>query len=228
MREERMRRAPGGAWRRVWDEVTSPFDRISEATYGVIMTLTIVSVLSAAGGASREGMIAAALGCNLAWGLVDALMLLVRLRVERLHRHNRFAALRREDAEAGFRAGLEEFLPGALLDRLDGKEIWGLRQQLLASHLGRERPPAAGIEDYLAALLVVALVFFSTFPLVLPLWWLADPQLALRSAQFIGVLMLALLGWLLSRWAGDRSPLGALGFTALGVGMILLCVALGG
>lgn len=219
---------PASPWRRVFDEVTSPFDRVSEATYGVIMTLTIISVLSAAGDASREGLVIAALGCALAWGLVDALMLLVRLRVERLHKHNRLAALRLLDDEPSFRAGLEEFLPGVLLDRLGGNDIWGLRQQLLDTQLGTGKPPAPGPESWLAALLVVALVFFSTLPLVLPLWLIGDPVLALRCAQGVALVMLLAFGLLLARWAGDTSWLGAFGFAALGLGMTLLCMLLGG
>ncbi|RFQ38251.1 hypothetical protein D0N87_07460 [Pseudomonas sp. ATCC 13867] len=87
-----MQETHDGAWQRVLQDVTTPFDRVSEMAYGVIMTLTIISVISAAsGGASRQDLIVAALGCNLAWGLVDALMLLVRLRVEGAHRHGRCA-----------------------------------------------------------------------------------------------------------------------------------------
>lgn len=219
---------PAGIWRRVWDEVTTPFDRVSEATYGVIMTLTIVSVLAAAGETSREALVLAALGCNLAWGLVDALMLLVRLRVERLHRHNRLAALRQLNDEPSFRAGLEEFLPGVLLDRLSGDDIWGLRQQLLDTRLGTGAPPRPGAEAYLAALLVVGLVFCSTLPLALPLWLVEDPALALRVAQGVGLGMLLVFGRVLARWAGDGSWLGAFGFAVLGLGMVMLCMALGG
>lgn len=219
---------PATVWQRVWDEVTTPFDRISEATYGVIMTLTIVSVLSAAGETSRQALVLAALGCNLAWGLVDALMLLVRLRVERLRKHNRLASLRHLHDEPSFRAGLEEFLPGVLLDRLGGDDIWGLRQQLLDSSLGTGAPPRSGRDSYLAALLVVALVFCSTLPLALPLWLVEDLGQALRIAQGIGLGMLLIFGWLLARWAGDGSWLGACGFAVLGLGMVLLCMALGG
>jgi len=228
MGEGAVRQEPAGVWQRVWDEVTTPIDRVSEATYGVIMTLTIVSVLPTVGDASREALLLAAMGCNLAWGLVDALMLLVRLRVESLHKHNRLAALRQLNDEPSFRAGLEEFLPGVLLDRLPGDDIWGLRQQLLDTSLGTGAPPRPGAEVYLAALLVVALVFCSTLPLVLPLWLIGDQLLALRVAQGVGLGMLLLLGVLLARWAGDESWLGAVGFAVLGLAMTLLCILLGG
>ena len=62
------------------DSVLSPVDRVSEMLFGLFMALTFVGAVSVAG-AGREHireMFVAALGCNLAWGLVDAIMYLVR------------------------------------------------------------------------------------------------------------------------------------------------------
>lgn len=217
------------AWQRVLQDVTTPFDRVSEMTYGVIMTLTIISVISAAsGGASRQDLIIAALGCNLAWGLVDALMLLVRLRVEKTHRHGRLRALRGTSSDTDFRDGLDEFLPPRLVAALQPDEVWRLRQRLMASALGTGEPLRGGAEVWLAAALIVLLVTGITLPMILPLWLVPDDLLALRLAQGIGVVMLFTLGWLLARWAGDSPWPGALGFTALGVAMTGLCIALGG
>ncbi|MBB4862270.1 hypothetical protein HNP46_001108 [Pseudomonas nitritireducens] len=217
------------SWQRMLQDITSPFDRISEMTYGVIMTLTIISVISAAStGATRQDLIVAALGCNLAWGLVDALMLLVRLRVERVHQHGRLRALRRTSSDTDFRDGLEEFLPPRLVAVLEPEEVWRLRQRLMGSELGCGELRHGGAEIWLAALLIVLLVTGITLPLILPLWLVPDDLLALRLAQGIGVTMLFGLGWLLSRWAGDSPWPGALGFMALGVAMTGLCIALGG
>ncbi len=216
-------------WQRVLQDITTPFDRISEMTYGVIMTLTIISVISAAsGGASRQDLIVAALGCNIAWGVVDALMLLVRLRVERVHQHGRLRALRGVSSDTDFREGLDEFLPPRLVAVLHPDELWNLRQRLMASELGTGQPRGGGAAVWLAALLIVLLVSGITLPLILPLWLVPDELMALRIAQGIGVVMLFGLGWLLSRWSGDSPWPGALGFTALGVAMTGLCIALGG
>jgi hypothetical protein len=75
------------AWNKAWSDLTDPFDRLSEVAFGVIMALTIISVIpTAADGAGRQQLVLAALGCNLAWGIVDALMTLVGMRVDREHR----------------------------------------------------------------------------------------------------------------------------------------------
>src|SRR3954466_11376062 len=51
-----------------------PIDRISEVLFGLIMVLTSTNTLSVAtaGRAEIGAMILGALGCNLAWGIIDA------------------------------------------------------------------------------------------------------------------------------------------------------------
>ncbi len=57
-------------------------DRVSEMLFGLFMALTFIGAISVAesGRAQIREMFIAALGCNLAWGLVDAVMYLVRTR----------------------------------------------------------------------------------------------------------------------------------------------------
>src|SRR3954462_3058147 len=66
-------------------EVLSPVDRVSEMLFGLLMALTFTGAVSVAesGNAAIRTMFIAALGCNLAWGLVDAVMHLVRTITER-------------------------------------------------------------------------------------------------------------------------------------------------
>ena len=51
-----------------------PIDRVSEILFGLIMVLTSTGTLSVvtAGRADVKTMILGALGCNLAWGIIDA------------------------------------------------------------------------------------------------------------------------------------------------------------
>ena len=64
--------------------VLDPVERVSEMCFGLFMALTFVGAVAALGGSdSPQKMFAAALGCNLAWGLVDAVMYLVRTIVGR-------------------------------------------------------------------------------------------------------------------------------------------------
>jgi VIT1/CCC1 family predicted Fe2+/Mn2+ transporter len=65
--------------------VLDPVERASEIVFGLLMALTFTGSLSVASAGREEvrTMMAAALGCNLAWGLADAVMYLVGIVVER-------------------------------------------------------------------------------------------------------------------------------------------------
>ena len=71
--------------RRRASRVLSPVDRVSEMLFGLFMALTFMGAVSVAesGDAQIREMFIAALGCNLAWGLVDAVMYLVRTVTDR-------------------------------------------------------------------------------------------------------------------------------------------------
>ena len=62
--------------------VLDPMERISETLFGLIMVLTFISSLgvATADNIKIQTMLAGALGCNLAWGIVDGgLYLLARI-----------------------------------------------------------------------------------------------------------------------------------------------------
>ena len=75
--------------RRTWSEsrcalsfsgrVLDPIERACEILFGVIMVLTFTGSISVAEGGATETrtVLAAAIGCNLAWGIVDAAMYLM-------------------------------------------------------------------------------------------------------------------------------------------------------
>lgn len=217
------------AWSKAWNDLTDPFSRLSEVAFGVIMALTIISVIpTAADGAGRQQLVLAALGCNLAWGIVDALMTLVGMRVDREHNHAGLRALRGTADDQRFREGLRDFLPDLVVDDMQPADIQRIRSKLTASLLGTGEPPRLGREYWLAWLVLASHTFVATLPIILPLLFIHDDRLALRLAQGIGLALLFGLGWLLARWAGGRSWQGAVGFTALGVAMTGICLALGG
>ena len=67
--------------------VLDPFDRISEIIFGLIMVLTFTATFSAAESNRVEvrAMVLSALACNVAWGIVDAIMYLIGILTERIH-----------------------------------------------------------------------------------------------------------------------------------------------
>ena len=59
--------------------VLEPYDRISEVLFGLIMVLTFTGSLGVRRGGAQGGSDDApgALGCNLAWGIIDGVLYLM-------------------------------------------------------------------------------------------------------------------------------------------------------
>jgi hypothetical protein len=87
--------------------VLDPVERVSEVVFGVLMALSFTGALSVATAGREEvrTMMLTALGCNLAWGLTDAVMYLVGTVVERSRQ-----AAGAKLAWADFAAALEVFV----------------------------------------------------------------------------------------------------------------------
>ena len=69
-------------WQRLkekYSSVLDPIDRISEVLFGLIMVLTFTGSISVASDGRSEisVLLWAALGCNLAWGIIDAVFYLM-------------------------------------------------------------------------------------------------------------------------------------------------------
>ena len=67
------------------DRILDPVSRISEVLFGLIMALTFTRTIDVASGGTEETrtLLVGAIGCNIAWGIVDAVMYLLNVMVER-------------------------------------------------------------------------------------------------------------------------------------------------
>ena len=209
------------------EPMLDPIDRISEILFGLIMAVTIVGSLSiaTAGRGEVRTVLAAALGCNLAWGLVDAVMYLMRTLTERTRNRALAARVRDADDTRAHRLIRDELPPH--VDIIAGDdEVEAMRRRLLGSS---PSPGALGRDDYLAAVAVFLLVVAATFPVVIPFLLIRDAALAMGVSQGVTLAMLFLAGLALGRYAGHRHPLrtGA-AMALLGVALVAAVKALGG
>lgn len=211
------------------EPVLSPVDRVSELLFGLFMALTFVGAVSVADAGQEEirKMLVAALGCNLAWGLADAVMYVVRTVTDRgrlltLVRSVRTAA----DAEAG-RKLIETSLSRAMAGLVSQTEIEAIRGRIVALPSVPARPTLKR-DDLLAALGVFLIVVASTFPVVLPFVLIEDVGTAKTVSRAIALAMLFFGGLALGRYAGYGSW--KVGFMMMGLGAALVAaiMALGG
>jgi hypothetical protein len=206
-----------------------PIDRISEVLFGLIMVLTSTGTLSvvSAGRAEVKTMILGGLGCNLAWGIIDAGMYLMGCLNDRGHSLRLFQDVRKAPNPQDARQRIADELPESLTFALSQEQLELLRQKIAFS------PPFAAPasltkDDLLSAFGVCILVFFSTFPVIIPFFFFANAQPALRLSNAIAVIMLFLCGYAFGRCTGYRPWL--MGLIMIGVGCVLVgvAIALGG
>jgi hypothetical protein len=213
----------------VRESVLSPVDRVSELLFGLFMALTFVGAVSVAetGREQIEAMFIAAVGCNLAWGLVDAVMFLVRTVTDRGRSLTLVRLVRgARDAQSACEL-IERSLTPVVAALVSPAEIEAIRGRIVALP---SVPPRPTIErdDLLAALAIFLIVVASTFPVVLPFVLIDDVAMAKNLSRAIALAMLFLGGLALGRYAGYGSWRVGLMMAGLGTGLVLAITALGG
>jgi VIT1/CCC1 family predicted Fe2+/Mn2+ transporter len=207
----------------------SPLDRVSEVIFGLIMALTFtgsLSVVTADRIEIRE-MLIGALGCNIAWGLVDAVMFLFGILAERGRSLAILQDVRSSPDRARARELIVEALPPVVAAVMAPGEVEGIRARLTDLPDPPTRPRLTA-RDFRSAAVVFLLVFLATFPVALPFTFLHDAHQALRVSNGIALVMLFAGGYFLGRY-GMRHPWRS-GLVMLGVGAVLVwaTIALGG
>jgi VIT1/CCC1 family predicted Fe2+/Mn2+ transporter len=204
------------------EPLLDPISRAGEIIFGLIMVLTFTNSLSVAeaGRADVRAMLVAALGCNLAWGIIDAVMYLMATRAERRIEAKSLAAILDEHDAARARNAIASLVPRPIAEALGDDGLEQIRSRLeLSPEAGRTE---LSLRDYAAGGRVFILVFACTFPVVLPFLALSDVQLALAASNTVGIISLFLAGYGLGR-ASDQAL--RTGLTTVGVGIVLVGVA---
>ena len=214
--------------RSLWVDVLDPTDRFSEVVFGVVMAMTFTGTVSVAG-AGEQGirqLLYAAVGCNLAWGIVDAVMYVITSVAGRGWAHRVVRAIVAKDADAGRRI-VAENLPGGLADVLPTSVLEGVRTAIADRARNAPRPRVTR-GDLAGAVGVFSLVVLATLPLTLPFVFLSDVALALHLSQGIGLTILFLSGSALGHYAGFGTWRSGFVMLAIGVALVSLVIALGG
>ena len=193
------------------------------------MVLTFTGSLSIAesGREDVRTMLIGALGCNIAWGIIDAILFLMGVLAAKGESLAAWNAVRQTTDPAAGRQIVADALPPVVASLLTTAELDSLRERLrglpnLPGHAAFDRTAWRG------AVAVFLLVVVTTFPVVVPFLVLDDAQLALRISNAIAIAMLFLTGYAFARLTG-RQPwfVGAL-MVVIGVTLVAITMALGG
>lgn len=209
--------------------VLEPQERISEVLFGLIMVLTFTGSLSVATADRSEVrvMLIGALGCNLAWGIIDGVLYLMNCLADKGRSLKIYRAVREATDPQKAAKLIASALPPLLASVLQPAEFASLQERLkqLPEPPGRVRLDK---QDWWGALAVFLLVFLTTLPVALPFVFMHQAHHAMRVSNLIAVLMLFLTGVTYGRCVG-RAPWGfGVGMVVLGLVLVGLTMALGG
>src|SRR5213596_4355515 len=104
---------PEGSFELSSRRVLEPIDRVSEVLFGLIMVLTFTGSLSVAeaGRDDVRTMLIGALGCNIAWGIIDGILYLMDCLSERAWDLRALRAARNATAPEDAHRVIAEALP---------------------------------------------------------------------------------------------------------------------
>ena len=209
-----------------------PASRLGEVLFGLIMVLTVTlaaGLTAADGKAAVRELLIAAIGCNVAWGFIDAVMYVMNCMTERSHRArlirmiqaapNREAALElvQEEIDAGFegviQASNREAMGRAVLDHLEPAQP--IRTRIMR-------------DDLWGALACFWLVFMSCLPAAVPFLIFSNARFALRASNFLLVVMLFIVGRKWAQYVNTNRWIAGLSMVAIGLGLVGVAILLGG
>jgi hypothetical protein len=209
--------------------VLNPIDRLSEVLFGLIMVLTFTGAISVATDGRQEvrELLWAALGCNVAWGLVDAIMYIMNVVLERGHSVVIVKKIMKANGTGESRTILKNELDPLVSALLTDEELDQLNSRVKKlpepskKNLLTLRDLVAGVEIFL-------LVFLCTLPVALPFAFLNEIALAMRVSNGVALFMLFFGGFVLAGYAGLPRILTAFAYAVIGVLLVALTMALGG
>jgi VIT1/CCC1 family predicted Fe2+/Mn2+ transporter len=205
----------------------TPVDRVSGVIFGLIMALTFTGTLSVATADRDEvrSMLIGALGCNIAWGLVDAVMYLLGVLAERGRNLTILEEVRARADALRARTLILDALPPLIASTMQPADV-----DLIRSRLENVPVPRAGLtlDDFRTALGVFLLVFLATLPVALPFAVIDHTHRALRVSNGIALVMLFVGGYYLGRHGGRRPLVSGLLMLGVGTGLVFATIALGG
>ena len=208
-----------------------PASRLGEILFGLIMVLTFTLTAGFAVDEGRAGvreLLLAAVGCNIAWGLIDAAMYVMNAITVRSGKFRLIAAVRGATNSAALALIRDEIEP-ELQEMLSPNDREAFCNAIL-SPISRAQitPKTLTTDDLYGAFACFVLVFVSCLPAALPFLFLSQPHFALRVSNFLLVGLLFVVGQTWAKYVGlNRLACGSI-MILVGLGLVGVAVLLGG
>ena len=207
----------------------NPMDRVAEILFGLIMALSFTCSIgiSARGPAEIRQLLIGAIGCNLAWGIVDATMYLIGVLARKSRSKTIFDAVRSSSQAGKAREYISASLPPAVASTMGKEGLEEIRHKLAALP-GISTDIRLKPIDFKKAIAVFFLIFISTLPVVIPFVFIHDTKLALRVSNLVALIMMFFCGWSVAKYVGYNKWRMSIGVILIGIMLVAITTALGG
>jgi hypothetical protein len=220
-------------YRSIVHRYLDPSETLGEILFGLVMVLTFIlgaELVTDEDQLNAHGLVIAVFGCNVAWGVIDAVFFLLDILFYRSQRARFYRRMRNATSDAEALATLQEQFgleDEPLAIHPDDRTRLYQSMLVLTSHA---KPAPVGLKgrDFVAAVAVFVLVSATAVPGVIPFLVLKDSHLALRVSSLVLISLLFLVGYWWARYTDAHPFKVAMIVLLLGVAMVLVAVFLGG
>ena len=207
----------------------NPLDRAAEILFGLIMALSFTCSIGIAtrGPAQVRQLLVGAIGCNLAWGIVDATMYLIGVLARKSRSKTIFDAVQNPSQTDRAKSYISEELPSVMVSAIGAEGLEKIRNKLADM-------PHTSIDmrlksrDVKEAIAIFFLIFISTFPVVIPFVFICNTQIALRVSNLVAIVMMFFCGWQVAGYVGYNKWKMSMAIILIGVMLVGVTIALGG
>jgi hypothetical protein len=224
--------APGSARESFVQRHLDPASRLGEILFGLIMVLTATLTAGLTAGSGKAGvrqLLHAAVGCNIAWGIIDAVMYVMNCMVQRSRKARLVQAVQSAPNRAAALDIIRQEIEPAF-DSLTGPANREAVYESIFEHLSHARAARTKVtrEDVYGAIACFWLVFISCLPAAVPFLIFSNPLRALRVSNFLLIAMLFFVGHKWAQYVLTNRLVAGLAMVAIGLGLVGVAVLLGG
>lgn len=218
--------------RRFVPRYLDPASRLGEVLFGLIMVLTMTLTAGLTVAEGKEGvrqLLLAAIGCNVAWGLIDAVMYIMNCITVRNEKILLIEAVQRAPDTTSALNLVRDGIEPELQDLLDPNDAERMNLSVL-KHIAQVRIDRRKLskEDICGAVACFWLVFISCLPAALPFLFFSRPHLALRVSNFLLIALLFFVGQKWAQYAGTNRLAAGVAMVVLGLALVGVAILLGG
>jgi len=196
----------------------------------MVLTVTLAAGLTAPEGPEgTRQMLLAALGCNIAWGIIDAVMYVMNGMTERAEKARLIEAVQSAPDDGAALDFIRKEIEPRFETLTTPEDREAVCRSILA-YVKHGEAPTTNVtkEDLYGAVASFWLVFVSCLPAALPFYLLSEPTQALRISNGLLILMLFAIGHRWARYAHASRLVAGIAMVAIGLSLVGVAMLLGG